>query len=401
MKRILFVDDEPEILDGLRVRLRGMRARWEMMFVESSSQAIAQMDLKPVDVIVADVRMPGMDGAQLLSVVQKRWPQTIRIVLSGYAEEDKAVQLLTLAHQYLNKPCDALQLESVIDRCLRLHDLLSDARLRALVGSIKNLPAIPMIYSQLREAMASSSTSTQDIADIIYKDPSIAARVLQMANSAFFRLPRPMTRLDQAVGYLGFNAIRTLSMAAEVFSAWKSNIAPAGLEPLRLQQRAHRVAAAARALCEEPALADDAMLAGLFHNIGYWVLLQECAPELRRACDVARAEGIALHEAENRIIGTSHAEVGAYLLGLWGLPQVVVEAIAFQHYPQRSGQRHFDALAALVAALCLTTDDVPPMTEIAQCNDVRFGDGYLESLNSPIGWSEARQRIAATAGKIQ
>ena len=129
-------------------------------------------------------------------------------------------------------------------------------------------------------------------------------------------------------------------------------------EPLRLQQRAHRMAAAARSFCEETALADDAMLAGMFHNIGYWILLQECAPELRRACDVARAEGIALHEAENRIIGTSHAEVGAYLLGLWGLPHAVIEA-------------H------------------------------RFGDGHLKSLNTPFGWTEARQRIAATAGESQ
>lgn len=399
MKRILFVDDEPGLLDGLRIRLRGLRSRWDMVFVESASRAIAEMELSPVDVLVADMRMPGMDGAQLLGVVQARWPQTIRIVLSGYAEEEQSARLLTLAHQYLSKPCDAQQVEQVIDRCLRLHDLLADAGLRAIVGRIKQLPALPRTYAKLREAMADANTSVQDIAAIVYEDPSIAAKVLQVVNSAFFRLPRRVTRLDQAVGHLGFNAIRTLAMSAEVFSAWRSDAAPFGLDPQSLQERAHCVAAAAHALCEGTALADDAMLAGLFHNIGYWILLQECPRDLQRACDTARTEGITLHEAEHRIIGTSHAEIGAYLLGLWGLPYAVVEAIAFQHHPQRSSQMRFDVLAALVTAQCITAEAVKPATPVTQHGDVTFGDGYLQSLNTPFGWAEARRRVLATAGE--
>jgi HD-like signal output (HDOD) protein len=340
-----------------------------------------------------------MDGAQLLSVVQQRWPQTIRIVLSGYAQDEQTVRLLTLAHQFLSKPCDAQQVENVIDRCLCLHEVLADPGLRAVVGRIKRLPALPRIYAQLRTAMADADTSVHDIAAIVYEDPCIAAKVLQVVNSAFFRLPRRVKRLDQAVGHLGFNAIRTLAMSVEVFSSWRENAAPPELEPQMLQDRAHRIAAAARSLCPDAAMADDAMLAGLFHNIGYWILLQECPGDLRRAYDVAQTENIPLHEAERRIIGTSHAEIGAYLLGLWGLPCAVVEAIAFQHHPCRSRHMQFDVLAALVAAKCIVTEGIEPSAAVMQQGDIMFGDDYLQSLNTPFDWLEARQRVLETAGE--
>ena len=394
MKRILFVDDEQGLLDGLRVRLRGLRSRWEMLFVDSGAAAIAQMELRPVDVVVADMRMPHMDGSQLLADVRKRWPQTIRIVLSGSADEEKASQMLTLAHQYLSKPCDALQIENVIARCLSLHDLLEDERLRAVVGRIGQLPAIPRTYARLQAAMADTGASIQAIAAIINEDPSIAARVLQVVNSAFFRLPRRVNRVDQAIRHLGFDVIKGLAMSVEIFSQWRATAAPPALEPERLQERAGRVAAAARALCEQSALADDALLAGLLHNLGYWILLQECPDELQRACDLAQLEGIAQHEAECRVIGTSYANIGAYLLGLWGLPHSVVEAVAFQHHPLRSGQTRFDVLAALVTAQCIVAEEDPTAMPAAQFSEVVFGDDYLESLGAPFDWSEARQRVA-------
>lgn len=401
MKRILFVDDEQGLLDGLRVRLRGLRSRWDMLFVDSAAAAITQMELRPVDVIVADMQMPQMDGVQLLAVVRSRWPQTIRIVLSGSAGENTTAQLLTLAHQYLSKPCDALQIENVIGRCLDLHDLLADGRLRALVGRIGQLPAIPRIYARLQAAMADPDASMQVIAAIVNEDPSIAVRVLQAVNSAFFRLPRRVNRMDQAVRHLGFNVIKGLVMSVEVFSQWHATAAPPALEPEKLRQRAGRVAAAARALCEESALADDALLAGLLHNLGYWILLQECPDELQRACDLAQLEGIAQHEAECRVIGTSYANIGAYLLGLWGLSYAVVEAVAFQHHPVRSGQTGFDVLAALVTAQCIVAEEDATAAPAAQYSEVVFGDDYLESLGAPFDWEEARQRVAQAAEGAQ
>lgn len=400
-KRILFVDDEPALLDGLRGRLRSLRSCWEMVFVESGPKAIAEMEARTVDVIVADIRMPGMDGAQLLGIVRERWPQTIRIVLSGFAEDEHSARLLSVAHQYLSKPCEPHHIENVINRCLLLHELLLDDGLRRVVGRIKHLPAIPRTYARLRDAMLEPEPTTRQISAIIYEDPVIAAKVLQVVNSAFFRLARRITRIDQAVSHLGFDAIRTLVMSVEVFRSCRADSAGTGIEIERLQERAHRVAAAAYALSKGTALADDALLAGLFHNLGYWILLQECPQELARAVQMARTQGMPLHEAERITIGASNAQVGAYLLGVWGLQYDVVEAVAFQHDPHRAGQTRFDVLAALVVAERLATVDAPLLEGMPESTSISIDDNYLLSLGAPFDWAQARQRVLETAGELQ
>lgn len=401
MKRVLFVDDEPAVLDALRGRLRSLRSSCEMIFVDSAARAIVVMELQPVDVIVSDMRMPGMDGAQLLTVVRDRWPETIRIVLSGYAEEEQSKRLLTIAHRYLSKPCEARQIESAIDRCLQLHGFLTDPALRALVGHVARLPAIPRIFAKLSEALAKPDVCVQDVAGIVHEDTAIAAKVLQVVNSSFFRLTRQITRIDQAVNHLGFNAIRTLVLSVEMFCLWQPNAALPGVDPERLQTRAHRVAAAASAISQGSQLFDDALLAGLLHNIGYWVLLQERPKELAHAIEVAKVKGIALHEAERAVMGASNAEIGAYLLGLWGLPYPVVEAIAFQYHPEKVGRSGFDVLAVLVTAERLAMAEDPLIAGIADRADVVGGDEYLQALNAPFTWSQAQQRVSmALMGEV-
>lgn len=398
MKRVLFVDDEAALLDGLRVRLRGMRSKWDMVFVESGSRAVTEIEQRPFDVIVSDMRMPQMDGAQLLSIVAERWPETIRIVLSGYAEEEKTARLLTIAHQYLSKPCDAQQLEHAIERCFQLHELLREPGLRAVVGRIRQLPATPRVYSQLRTAMAREDVSVQDIARIVSADPAIAAKVLQVVNSSFFRLARRINRIDQAVNYLGFAAVRNIVMSVEVFSTWRVRGTPSELDPESLQAQAQQVAATAFALSEGTAIADEAMLAGLLHNIGYWVLLQECSEALTRALAASRERSIPLFVAEREAIGASHAEIGAYLLGLWGLPHSVVEAVAFQYSTREVPQTQFDVLATLALAHYLIKTDAANDAGGDQTPQQAVHDEYLRSLHAPFDWAQARQRAAKSSG---
>lgn len=386
MKRVLFVDDETALLDGLRLRLHALRSQWEMVFVENGLRAVTEMEQRPFDVIVADVRMPGMSGVELLEIVRVRWPDVIRIVLSGCSEEEQSSRLLSVVHQYIAKPCEVDQLENVIRRCMQLRDVLNEPSLRALVGRIGHLPALPQTCTRLREAMANPDVSVREVARIISEDPAVAAKVLQLVNSAFFRLARRITSIEQAVSYLGFNAIRTLVMSAEVFSAWRSDVCIGEFSPARLQERAQRTAAAARAVARGTAFADDALLAGLLHNIGYWVVLQECPEELQRAIDVARVNSMPLHMAEQEVIGASHAAIGAYLLGVWGLPYPIIEAVAFHHCPQCVNQTQFDVLAALATAQSLLAADSSEVVVDAE---------YLQALHAPIDWAEAQQRVCA------
>lgn len=393
MKRILFVDDERPVLEGLRVRLHRLMARWEMTFVDSGARAIEELQKNAFDVVVTDMRMPGMDGAELLRIVSERWPEAIRIVLSGDAEENQILRLVPYAHQYLSKPCEAQQLEKVIDRCLRLQQLLQQPNLRALVGRINKLPAMPRVYTQLRSALSSDTVNTREVAKIVAEDAVIAAKVLQLVNSAFFRLARRITNIEQAVGYLGFTAIRNLTLSVEVFSKWPPGKGEPALDLEYLQSHVHRVAAAARALAAGSVAADDAMLAGLLHDIGYWILAQECGEELGRSIELAKRESIPLHQAEARIFGASHAELGAYLLGIWGLPYPVIDAVAHHHVPLNVKPSELDLLAVLAIAHSLVPEDDSRAAPAPTAPDPKVDAEYLLAINAPFSWVEATRRV--------
>ncbi len=393
MKKILFVDDEPAILQGLRGRLYHKRREWDMTFAEGGAVALQALEDSPYDVVVTDLRMPDVDGAQLLETASRRWPQTVRIVLSGYSEQEQAVRVVRYAHQYLSKPCAPQQLENVIERCLKLQALFQDERLRALVGRIHKLPAVPKTYARLCEAMARPDVSAEEVAHIVSQDMAISARLLQVVNSAFFRLARQITRIEQAVTYLGFTAVRNLVMSMEVFSQWTVTD-KIGFDPQELQAHARQVAAAARALTEKTPLADDAMLAGMLHDIGYLILAQECPRELAVAIAEHHQSGEPLYRIEQRIFGASHAEIGAYLLGIWGLPYPVVEAVAHHHQPQRVQQQQFDVLAAVVLAESLVLTAPNGAVCALDMPQAIVDESYLRTLEAPFEFTEARNRVS-------
>jgi putative nucleotidyltransferase with HDIG domain len=160
----------------------------------------------------------------------------------------------------------------------------------------------------------------------------------------------------------------------------------------RLQQHAQQVMTVIRALTAKSALADDALLAALLHDIGYWVLAHECPHDLKRAHAWARDKGITLDDAEREVIGASHAQVGAYLLGIWGLPYTVVEAVAHHHAPEGVRQKELDVLATLAVAHTLTDADDTSAFDGSLVRDHAVGAEYLAALGAPFSWEEASQR---------
>jgi HD-like signal output (HDOD) protein/ActR/RegA family two-component response regulator len=401
MKRLLFVDDERPVLEGLRSRLhRFAAAQWQMEFVTSGELAIEHLQRQPCDLVVTDMRMPGMDGATLLEQVSTRWPQTVRIVLSGYSELEQTIRLVPYAHQYLSKPCQPRQLETVIERCLLLQDLLNRADLRAIVGRIRKLPSLPHIYAKLRDIVRDENVTLQEVAALVAADSALAARVLQVVNSAFFRLARRITNIEQAVNYLGFTAIRNLAVSLEIFAQWPRG-ASGVLDLHKLQSHAHAVASVASSLTAGTLIADDTMLAGLLHDIGYWILAQECPADLHQATELAAAQGIPLHLAETQVIGASHAEIGAYLLGIWGLPYPVIEAVAHHHLPQRVAQSEFDVLAAVAVAHAFVESDDASAFGTRLGADPRVDASYLKSISAPFDWDECVRRVNAKSRKSE
>jgi HD-like signal output (HDOD) protein len=379
----------------LRARLYKHRHEWNMKFVLSGADAIATLEQQRIDLIVSDVRMPGMDGGQLLSVVKERWPTTVRIIVSGYSDPAQAVRLTSLAHQYVAKPCDGRELENIIERCFNLQDLLNQEPLRRVVGGVGKLPAMPKTYGRLQAALSQSSVTAAEVGDIVNADAAIAGKVLQITNSAFFRLRKPMVRIKDAVTYLGFATIRNLVLSAEIFSQWSTPLSLPNVNPEELQNHAQLAAAACKSLAGGRASPDDAWLVGLLHDIGYWILVQECPEELGQALELSRSRGLPLFECERMTTGATHAEVGAYLLGLWGLPYSIVEAVALHHTPATITPHGYDLLSALALSHALLESGAHALVSGGNPN-AGVDASYLAKLDAPFDWDQAQRRVRAS-----
>jgi putative nucleotidyltransferase with HDIG domain len=349
-KRILFVDDEPFILEGLRDLLRRHRRTWNMVFALGGEAAIAELNADDYDVVISDMRMPGIDGAALLRHVQEEHPEGIRIVLSGHAEQEAALRAVPVAQQFLNKPASAALLENTIERALQLRALINDQVVRRVVGRLEALPSLPSIYMELTSVLADERSGARDVAVVVEKDPSMAAKVLQLVNSGFFGLGRRISSIEQAVSYLGLIMIKNLALSVKVFEPWRQSRV-SGFSPETLRSHSLSVADLASRMAGPDRLsADDAFTAGLLHDVGKLVLALEVPEQLAAAVETSRRDGTPVHEAEQELSGVTHAEIGAYLLGLWGLPNPVIEAVANHHVPRRVPQQSFDTLTAVHVA---------------------------------------------------
>lgn len=356
MRHVMFVDDDPSVLSGIRRMLHPMRGQWRMSFANGGHEAVESLTADPAHVVVSDMRMPGMDGAELLSVVRSRWPGAVRIILSGFSEESAALRSVPVAHRFISKPCDPDKLLNTVRTACELQDRLSQPELRRLLGGLGGLPSPPGTYVAITEELGRPDVSVQAVAAIVEGDPACTAKLLQLVNSAFFGLARSMTDPREAVAYLGVNAIRGVVLAAEAADLFRS--ASPELARAASSVMAHSATVAAAVRERVPAQrAQEAFIAGLLHDIG-WLALAQAAPEEFLAVreDIRRGKEITLAERER--LGATHAEVGGYLLNLWGLPYPLVDPVTRHHDPEavHDPDPVVAAVAAVAAALPAATD---------------------------------------------
>ena len=350
MRRILFVDDDPAILEQLQATLRSQRQQWDMAFAPGGEVALAILGASPFDVIVSDLRMPGMDGAALLAHVREQYPQVVRILLSHQNDLAHAFRAVPVAHQFLAKPCDATMLRVAVERACHLKALLSDEALRRMIGELGELPSLPRVYQALTKALADPDTSLQQVARIVEQDVGLSAKILQLVNSAVFGLSQSMTNVRSAVSYLGTDTLRHLVLSLEVFRSLEAEAPIPGFSMEALQRHAQFTAQIAVRLPAPKHLADVLLVSGMLHDVGKLILAWKLPARLNDALTTSREEGCPLYRVEMQQTGITHAEVGAYLLGLWGLPYAVVEAVALHHAPTRVPRQGFDAVAAVYVA---------------------------------------------------
>jgi len=380
MRRVLFVDDEPRILEGLRRMLRPQRQEWEMAFAPGGEAALALLEASPFDVIVSDMRMPGMDGAKLLARVRDRYPQVVRIVLSGHTELSTALRVVPVAHQFLAKPCDAGTLRVAVERACHLKGLLNDDSIRCTVGALRDLPSLPRTYAALTQALTNADASLQKVARIVEQDVGISAKILQLVNSAFFGLAHSITNIEHAVIYLGINTLRSLALSVEIFRVFQPKTPLPGFSLEKLERHARLAAHIAARLPVPKHLADIPMVAGMLHDVGKLIMAWKFPERFKTLLAQAAKEHCPLYRVEQREFGFTHAEIGAYLLGLWGLPYVLVEAVALHHGPNRVPHENFDAISAVYVANLLAHELEAPSSEVPLEEDTEANRKELAAL---------------------
>ncbi|MDF7801747.1 response regulator [Pontiellaceae bacterium B1224] len=353
-QRILFVDDEPSILMGLQRLLRSHRNEWDIHFANSGAEALQKMDADTFDIIVTDLRMPGMTGVELLQQVKERHPGVGRFILSGHGDTDMLIKSVTVAHQFLAKPCDADYLKESIARAVQLRNLFNSDILAGIVKDGSTLPTLPELYQELTEVLSSPDSNADKISAVLEKDVPSTAKILQLVNSAFFGLSRQIDNISQAVGLLGAETINSIALTTQVFGKFgEYEIGTFSIREIYSHSLAVGAAAGKlmKVMTNDRKQADEAMLAGLVHDLGKLILIASDNEDWRTLYSHRHDSDIPFYQREKDLLGVNHAEVGAYLLGIWGLSNKIVEAVAYHTDPSSAPQsNHFTSLTALYLA---------------------------------------------------
>ncbi|MEI7989713.1 MAG: response regulator [Chloroflexota bacterium] len=347
---VMFVDDDPLVLNGLRRSVEEYNEFWSVDFALSAGEALDKLAEIPFDVVITDMHMPSMDGNQLLDVVSREYPGVIRFVLSGNTSDNQSMKSTRLVHQMIPKPSEMEHIYTIVERSCRLRDMLTDPHLLRIITGIKTLPSVPLLYHRLLKELQSGTASSQSIGNIIAQDTAMTAKILQLVNSSFFGLADNISSPQRAVTILGLNTIKALVMGIHVFSEYqgRSNL-PISIDYLwkhsmLVSSLAYSIARSINLNKEEQ---ENARVSGILHDIGKLMLFK--IPDFFQKVQLNK-NGLISVESEYKVLGTSHAEMGAYLMGIWGLPNPIVEAITFHHRPGVQISKKADLMTALYVA---------------------------------------------------
>lgn len=378
--KVLFVDAEPRVLEALERVMFEVEMAWDASFAASAAEALAQLEQGTFDVIVSETRVPGMHGAALLAKVRELYPRVARIVLSGDSDEQMTLKLATVAHQFLAKPCAAEVLIRVISRTRELNTLLNDRRLQAVVGQVGALRSPARLYTELSDLLARDDVDPQELVRVIAQDPALSSKLLQLANSAFFGSSASVSDIETAVLRVGPRVLRNLKLGGGAFESAAAAAASveASFSVDELQARSLDIARLSSKLVTETEDAPLAFMAGLMSNIGELVLATFTPERLYASRVEATMRAVPAYVAERSTWGVTHAEVGAFLLGLWGVPFRIVEAVAIHHAPERYPDQRFALPQVVWLASCLVEGE-PPAPELLE----RFGATALYEEHRP------------------
>lgn len=345
-KRILFVDDERPILRAI-ARLF-FDSDYEVLTAESGEEGLRVLADGPVDVVVSDIRMPGMDGYQFLRKVKTLYPGTTRLILSGYVEESTILNSIVdgSSNRYLLKPWEGADIRRKIAGIFAARDLFPNMPLLDLANRLENLAVVPGVYEQAIRLMEEGADADR-IATEIAVDPAVAAAVLRVANSAFYTAKTGS--ISRAIASLGSKTTKTILLSCHMFAAAPFHASPFSVRKLsRKASTANRMMTAIFSQLLHKHVPDTYQTAALLTDIGLVMCLYYFPDRYVQILRKFAREGVGKDfvALEREAFGMSHQEFGGYLLNWWGLPYPIVETALYHHEPLRDAVRNKELVAA-------------------------------------------------------
>ncbi len=382
-KNILFVDDNEHVISGIQRQLRPFREQWNLFFATSGPKALELMEQQHIDLIVSDMLMPEMRGDELLKKVSTLYPGTVRMILSGYADEETLKSGLEVAHQYLSKPCTPETLREAISQIFKIQACVSSPRIIDGIGNPNSLPSLPKIYQELTRAIADEETTIQDLANIFAQDMVLSAKLLQLVNSPYFGLNRVVSNLPEAINLIGIRKLNNLVLSVHIKNAFPVKNPEMEKYMQYIWQDAGRTAELAKQIAlsenQQEDRPDQAYLGGLLHNMGLLIFLSRGGDQLRDMMKQVKDTDIPIDELEMTYFGFTRAEAAAYLLSLWKIPPRIIESILLQNIPNETDYEGVNALTAVHVAACLLKPSV--IEGYDRLFDRALDMNYLQRLN--------------------
>ncbi len=372
MKSVLFVDDEDNVLKGLALSFRGERKTLGVLTANNGNEALRMLRDRPeINVLVCDLKMPSMSGVAVLQEARDTRPDVVRMVLSGNLSGDATLEASEFAHQMLSKPCETRRLLDIVLRAISLHSRMEKFALKDRLFGLGGLPSVPKTYSRVVSELAAEKPSMERIVEIVLQDPAMSAKILNIVNSHMAG-KQEVTDIGNAVSRLGLESLKSFILMAEIFSNEKDPMSDFGYSSDELWKHSVVVGQYARSISltepDEDGLISTCYTAGLLHDIGVLIFAAKMPNEFNKALQHSQRKNISLVNAEKELYGATHAEVGGFLLDLWGLSMPIVNAITYHYHPSAAPEEiygddlqasRFDVTAAVHVAnyFCENEDD--------------------------------------------
>jgi len=362
-KRILFVGGDQTLCQEFQANCLGPESAWTVQHVASEEEALALCHQQTMAAVVADVHLNGKSGTELLDAFMRRQPKALRIIISDLTDVESTMKCIGHAHHHVLKPCSAQTLLHALEQAFDQEAWLPSEPVQGLIAQMRQVPSPLKAYNQIVEEMKSPTCSLEKIGQLIAQDPAVTAKVLQLANSAVFGLELNVIHPAEAIGYIGLETTKAVVLLAHTFSSFDHlRLVRFSIEDL--WRHSVEVARMARCVAEmEKAgeeMVEQSFVAGLLHDIGKLLFAANHGGLFGKVLRIAREQHCNLWEAEAQVLpGVGHAELGATVLGIWGLPKSITEAVALHHVPWRQCDHAFSPVAAVHVANILDHESHP------------------------------------------